>query len=62
MNKYVYEVRLCEGLKCGKITIAADNEDEAQECAICYVCDKLAYALPELDIPVSVELEDVYYV
>lgn len=60
MNKYVFNVRLCEGIICGQITITADNEDEATEFAICYICDKLAKALPELDIPVTVELEDVY--
>lgn len=62
MNKYKFEVVLCDGHTCGKIEIEAENEDIARDMALNYVCDKLANALPELDIEVSVILEDDYWV
>lgn len=61
MNKYKFEVVLCDGHTCGKIEIEAENEDIARDMAIDYVCSKLADALPELDISVSVTLEDEYW-
>ena len=61
MKKYSCVVTLCEGYSCGTISIYAGNGDKACEKVMNYVCDKLAEALPELDIPVSVELEDKYY-
>jgi hypothetical protein len=61
MNKYKFVVRLCEGHSCGTIEIEAENEDIAQDMALNYVCNKLADALPELDIDVSVTLEDEYW-
>ena len=61
MNKYNFKVRLCDGHTCGTIEIEAKNEDIAQDMALDYVCSKLAAALPELDIEVSVILEDDYW-
>lgn len=59
MNKYSFYVMLCDGWKCdGKVSVLADNEDIAQDMALDYVCSKLANALPELGIEVSVELDD----
>lgn len=61
MNTYKFAVVLCEGHTCGTIEIEAENEDIAQDMALNYVCDTLAVALPELDIDVSVILEDDYW-
>lgn len=59
MNKYVFKVRLCDGYECdGRITITAKDEDIAQDIALDYVCKKLADALPELGIDISVELDE----
>lgn len=54
MNKYIFEVSLCEGYSCGTVEIEAENEDIAYDKAFDYVCKKLADALPELDIAVFV--------
>ena len=55
MKKYVFKVGLNGGRYCtGTISVNANNEEEAQDIALNYVCDKLAEALPELDIEVSV--------
>lgn len=60
MNKYIYRVQLCDGNYCGgNIVVEAETEEKAYEMAINYVCENLAKALPELDIEVAVELEDV---
>lgn len=60
MNKYIFEVSLCEGYSCGTVEIEAGNEDIAYDKALDYVCKKLADALPELDIAVFVELMEEY--
>lgn len=55
---YAFKVRLCNGMRCkGEIRTEANSEEEAYDKALTYVCDKLAKALPELDIEVTVELE-----
>lgn len=57
MRKYTFSVSLCNGCACGNIIIESQNENDAYQNALDYVCDKLAFALPELDIEVSVHLE-----
>ena len=60
MNKYIFKVRLCDGCYCdGNISIVEENEDLAYDAALDYLCEKLADALPELGIEISVELVDV---
>ena len=57
LNEYHFKVRLCDGYQCGgKIAVVAENEDVAQDMALEYVCERLADALPDLDVEVSVEL------
>lgn len=60
MNKYIFKVKLCDGCYCdGNLSITEENEDLAYDAALDYLCEKLADALPELGIEISVELADV---
>ena len=59
MNKYIFKVRLCDGFEAnGNVTVVADSEDMAYDMALLYVCERLRLALPELDIEVSVDLDE----
>lgn len=59
MNNYTYKVCLCDGHYCnGNISVEAEIEEDAYEMAMDYVLTKLANALPELGIDVSIELEN----
>lgn len=57
-NKYIYSVSF--GYTSGKLSVAAANEDEAQDKILESIGEKLADAFPELDIEYSVECEEVY--
>lgn len=58
-KEYTFKVRLCDGYLCGGVvTVKANNEDDACQQALDYICTKLNAVLPELDIEVSVELCD----
>lgn len=62
MNNYTYKVCLCDGHYCdGNITVQANAEVEAYEKVMDYVLGKLANALPELGVDVSIELEEKHY-
>ena len=62
MKEYTFKVRLCGGYESdGNVVVEAENEDIAYDMALNYVCDKLADALPELGIDVTVELEEDIY-
>ena len=56
MKNYIYKVRLCDGYFCdGEIVVEAETEEEAYEKVMDYVIIKLADALPELGIEISIE-------
>lgn len=59
MKECIYKVCLCDGYYCnGNIVVKANTEDESYEKVMDYILVRLAKALPELDIDVSIELED----
>lgn len=59
MKEYKFKVCLCDGHYCnGRISVTAENEDEAEEMALSHVLETLAEALPELGIDVSVCLDE----
>lgn len=60
LNEYTFKVKLCDGKYCdGGITVGAENEDDAYDMAMDYISTKLAEALPDLDISIEIELEDM---
>ena len=59
MKEYNFKVCFGEGRWAnGVYTVKAENEDEATDMALSEICEKLYNALPELDIEVTVELEE----
>lgn len=57
----VYNFKVCFGegrWADGVYSVEAENEDVATEIALSTICNKLYSVLPELDIEVTVELEE----
>ncbi len=55
MKQYSFNVSFGEGKYAkGTYEVIADNVDEAQDKALSSICEKLADALPTLDIEVTV--------
>ena len=59
MKEYCFKVCFGEGRWAnGVYSVQAEDEDMATQVALQEICQKLADALPELDIEVTVELEE----
>lgn len=59
MREYEFKVCFGEGRWAnGVYTVQAEDEDMATDMALSEICQKLSDALPELDIEVTVELEE----
>lgn len=59
MKKYNFNVCFGEGRWAnGVYSVQAESEDMATQIALSEICKKLYEALPELDIEVTVELEE----
>lgn len=57
MKTFAFKVCLCDGHFCdGVISVKAETEDDAYDLAMDYVLQRLANALPELGIEVSLSL------
>ena len=59
MREYDFKVCFGEGRWAnGVYSVQAEDEDMATEMALTEICQKLSDVLPELDIEVTVELEE----
>ena len=59
MREYNFKVCFGEGRWAnGVYTVQAEDEDMAVDMALSEICQKLSDVLPELDIEVTVELEE----
>ena len=59
MREYDFKVCFGEGRwAVGVYTVQAEDEDMATDIALSEICEKLSSVLPELDIEVTVELEE----
>ena len=59
MKTYNFKVCFGEGRWAnGVYSVQADDEDVATDMALQEICDKLYVVLPELDIEVTVELDE----
>ena len=59
MREYNFKVCFGEGRWAnGVYSVQAENEDMATDMALSEICQKLSDVLPELDIDVTVELEE----
>ena len=59
MKTYDFKVCFGEGRFAGGVySVQAENEDMATDMALQEICDKLYAVLPELDIEVTVVLEE----
>ena len=58
MNKY--EMRINFNMCTGTVDVSAENDQEAIEKALDYVCKQLYDALPELDIEVEANIDECF--
>lgn len=59
MKTYEFKVCFGEGRWAnGTYSVEAEDEDMAVDMALSEICEKLSNVLPELDIEVTVELEE----
>ena len=60
MKTYEFKVCFGDGRWAGGVySVQAENEEMATDMALSEICDKLYAVLPELDIEVTVELQEV---